>query len=205
MGARGLFRVFLLLAVASVSLADVKPTPQNRITLLSPRAESVVDGDTCSIELSLPTGSVFKYIEIVPHGNAGRKPRKFLVKGVRFLCDVHLLPGKNEFQVVGVDAKGRRVKGPAFRVFRTSGKKPSAGEAPSPETGGPLPYLQPAREEEKAPAPAAPPAVKDFGPGRCGYTPYQTMSIPVTDAHGTHYVEFKTDGNGCLPPQVEMK
>jgi hypothetical protein len=166
----------------------------------------MTDADAYAVELEVPAG--LSQVSVSRSKPAGRDPARLLpVQGSGLKTTVALEPGKNVFMVYGIDARGRKVKGPSFQIFRTSkGPSDGTGPVPAPSTGASpaLPYLQPASPPKPVPPPK-PPVVREYGEGRCGYPMNQRMSIPVTDAHGTRYVEFTTDHDGCLPPEVELK
>lgn len=177
------------------------------LRVLSPSGEAMTDAEICLVEISVRKESGFGAVVLKRRHPAGMAPCRRPVEGdaaqvVR--CEADLEKGRNQFVIYGEKSPGRLVKGPSFRVFRMS---PGAPAPALPSTKTPLPHLQPASTPPPAPveAPPAPPPVREYGAGKCGYPPHQSMSVPVVENGRTRYVSFQTDGNGCLPPQVELK
>lgn len=109
-----------------------------------------------------------------------------------------LAPGRHAVTLV---SGGRR--GPTVHIFRLS--KSGADEANyfPPSFNGPLTHLQ-----GVAGGPSSVPAAKTSYQlkvrcRRCGYPKNQRMSFTVPDGMGgSRYVDFYTDGTGCLPREV---
>lgn len=169
----------------------------------------MTDQASYPVEVSVSSGSGLAEVVLVRQKPAGMDPCRAPVEaaGETLLrCEAALSAGRNLFSLYGVNARGRKVRGPSFRIFKTS-----AGIAPSSPVparpSAPLPFLQPAPlpGERKSTPPVIAPPSREFGQGRCGHPIYQTMSIPVVENGRTRYVDFKTDGNGCLPAEVPLK
>ncbi len=153
----GFLSLFLLGNLLCVPLRAEDFVPE-RIQALFPSVDAMTDQDVYRIDLRVAEQAGFSGVELLRKAGGREETFRFAVRGARGGRSLPLQMGQNNFSVSWVDARGRKVKGSQFRVFRLSGNASADPFASSlaPETG-PLTYLQPdsSSQEKECPLPSA--------------------------------------------------